>query len=70
MATVPVGTAVKVREVIQAELAARGLQVEFDVISNPEFLREGSAVNDFMYPDRIVIGTDNPGSQKLMEELL
>ena len=67
--TVPVGTAVKVREVIQAELAARGLQVEFDVISNPEFLREGSAVNDFMYPDRIIIGTDNPGSQKLMEEL-
>jgi len=67
--TVPVGTADKVRETIQAELNARGEQIEFDVISNPEFLREGSAVKDFMYPDRIVVGTNNAKSERVMEEL-
>ncbi|WP_462116759.1 UDP-glucose dehydrogenase family protein, partial [Lysobacter xanthus] len=54
--TVPVGTADRVHETIAAELAARGVDVEFGVASNPEFLKEGDAVNDFMRPDRIVIG--------------
>lgn len=67
--TVPVGTADKVRETIQAELDSRGEQIEFDVISNPEFLREGSAVKDFMYPDRIVVGTSSRKSERVMEEL-
>lgn len=67
--TVPVGTADKVREAIQAELDERGEQIDFDVISNPEFLREGSAVKDFMYPDRIVVGTDSAKSERVMEEL-
>lgn len=67
--TVPVGTADKVRHAIAQELEQRGESIEFDVISNPEFLREGSAVNDFMYPDRIVVGTENPRSERVMEEL-
>ena len=67
--TVPVGTADKVRGVIQAELDKRGERIDFDVISNPEFLREGSAIKDFMYPDRIVVGTENPRSQRVMDEL-
>jgi UDPglucose 6-dehydrogenase len=67
--TVPVGTADKVRGAIQSELDARKSDLDFDVISNPEFLKEGSAVNDFMYPDRIVVGTDNPRSERVMEEL-
>ena len=67
--TVPVGTADEVRETIQLELDARGLALDFDVVSNPEFLREGSAVNDFMYPDRIVVGAEEPRSQRVMEEL-
>ncbi len=67
--TVPVGTADKVRETIQTEMDARGEQIEFDVISNPEFLREGSAVKDFMYPDRIVVGTNSARSERVMEEL-
>ena len=57
--TVPVGTADKVRAAIAAELAARGADVQFDVVSNPEFLKEGAAVEDCMRPDRIVIGADN-----------
>ncbi|MBO6565575.1 MAG: UDP-glucose/GDP-mannose dehydrogenase family protein [Pseudomonadales bacterium] len=67
--TVPVGTADKVREAIQVQLDERGEQIEFDVISNPEFLREGSAVKDFMYPDRIVVGTNSAKSERVMEEL-
>lgn len=67
--TVPVGTTEKVRNVIQSELDLRGISIEFDVISNPEFLREGSAIKDFMYPDRIVIGTENPKSRRVMDEL-
>ena len=67
--TVPVGTGDKVREIITEALKHRGLSVEFDVVSNPEFLREGNAIKDFMFPDRIVIGTNNPKSQKIMQEL-
>ncbi|MFA5938595.1 MAG: UDP-glucose/GDP-mannose dehydrogenase family protein [Sinimarinibacterium sp.] len=57
--TVPVGTARKVREAVAAALAARGARVDFDVVSNPEFLKEGAAVEDFMRPDRIIVGTDS-----------
>ena len=67
--TVPVGTAKKVRETIQSELDARGSSLEFDVISNPEFLKEGTAVHDCMVPDRIVIGTDTKRAEKKMREL-
>lgn len=67
--TVPVGTAVKVRKVIQEELTARGLDYEFDVVSNPEFLKEGTAIEDFMKPDRIVVGCDNVRTGELMKEL-
>ncbi len=67
--TVPVGTADKVHQTIAAALAERSVEIEFDVVSNPEFLREGSAVKDFMYPDRIVVGTDQPKSRRVMEEL-
>ena len=67
--TVPVGTADKVCHAIQAELDNRGATIEFDVVSNPEFLREGSAVKDFLYPDRIVIGTHNRKSERVMGEL-
>jgi UDPglucose 6-dehydrogenase len=67
--TVPVGTADKVRARIAAALQQRGLDVPFDVVSNPEFLKEGAAVNDFMKPDRIVIGTDNGEAEKAMREL-
>ena len=58
--TVPVGTADKVREIIREELGKRGLQIPFDVVSNPEFLKEGSAIEDFMRPDRVIVGADNP----------
>ncbi|MBR5421072.1 MAG: UDP-glucose/GDP-mannose dehydrogenase family protein [Lachnospiraceae bacterium] len=67
--TVPVGTAGKVREAIQKELDARGSDLTFDVISNPEFLKEGTAVNDCMRPDRIVIGTDNEEAAEVMRDL-
>jgi UDPglucose 6-dehydrogenase len=67
--TVPIGTADKVRAVIQKELAFRGVEIDFDVVSNPEFLKEGVAIDDFMKPDRVVIGADNPGTFKLMKEL-
>lgn len=67
--TVPVGTAEKVHRAVQHELDERGVDHEFDVVSNPEFLREGSAIDDFMNPDRIVIGCDNPRTRVLMEEL-
>ncbi len=67
--TVPVGTADKVRAVIAGELAARGVQIEFDVASNPEFLKEGDAVKDCMRPDRIVIGAGNPASIEQLKRL-
>ncbi len=67
--TVPVGSADKVRAVVQEELAKRGLVIEFDVVSNPEFLKEGAAIDDFMRPDRVVIGTDNVRTAEIMKEL-
>jgi UDPglucose 6-dehydrogenase len=67
--TVPVGTADKVRQELQATLGERGATVEFDVVSNPEFLKEGAAIQDFMKPDRVVIGTDNPRTTELMRAL-
>lgn len=67
--TVPVGTADKVRATIQSELDIRGATVEFDVVSNPEFLKEGAAVEDFMRPDRIIIGTDSQRARDAMQEL-
>ena len=67
--TVPVGTAEKVRETVQAALNARGIIQDFDVVSNPEFLKEGAAVEDFMRPDRIIVGTDKSAPTELMREL-
>jgi len=67
--TVPVGTADRVRETIAASLARRKTSVEFDVVSNPEFLKEGAAVADFMKPDRIIVGTDNPRTTELLRAL-
>ncbi|EIJ35812.1 UDP-glucose dehydrogenase family protein [Thiothrix nivea] len=67
--TVPVGTADKVRAAMQAVLEARSVSIEFDVVSNPEFLKEGAAIEDFMKPDRIVIGADNPRTTELVREL-
>lgn len=67
--TVPVGTADKVREAVTEALAKRGRTLEFDVVSNPEFLKEGAAIDDFMRPDRIIIGTDNPRTTELLRAL-
>lgn len=67
--TVPVGTADLVRAAITERLEARGVEIEFSVVSNPEFLKEGSAVNDFMHPDRIVIGADNEHARQVMSAL-
>jgi UDPglucose 6-dehydrogenase len=67
--TVPVGTADKVRAAVQEELERRGVALEFDVVSNPEFLKEGAAIDDFMKPDRVVIGTDNVRTAEIMKEL-
>ena len=67
--TVPVGTADKVRAQVTKALAARGAAIEFDIVSNPEFLKEGSAIADFMKPDRVVIGTDNPRTVELLRVL-
>ncbi|MFW6041883.1 MAG: UDP-glucose dehydrogenase family protein, partial [Guyparkeria sp.] len=67
--TVPVGTGDQVRQVVADTLAQRGVALDFDVVSNPEFLKEGAAVNDFMKPDRIIVGTGKPHSEAVMREL-
>lgn len=67
--TVPVGTADKVRAAVAEELSKRDSSLEFDVVSNPEFLKEGAAIDDFMKPDRVVIGTDNVRTAEIMKEL-
>lgn len=67
--TVPVGTAGKVRAAIREELERRGVDIPFDVASNPEFLKEGNAINDFMSPDRVVVGVDSERAKKIMSRL-
>jgi len=67
--TVPVGTALKVRHALQEELDKRGVNIPFDVASNPEFLKEGAAIDDFLKPDRIVVGLDSPHAEELMKSL-
>jgi len=67
--TVPVGTAGKIKKTVQDELDKRGVQIEFDVASNPEFLKEGAAIDDFLKPDRIVVGCDSPRAEDLMKAL-
>jgi len=67
--TVPVGTAEKVRKATQDQLDKRGVKISFDVASNPEFLKEGAAIDDFLKPDRIVVGCDSPKAEKLMSAL-
>lgn len=67
--TVPVGTSKKIREVVQEELDKRGVDIKFDIASNPEFLKEGAAIKDFMSPERVVIGTDSELAQTLMSHL-
>lgn len=67
--TVPVGTAALVRKAVQAELDKRNVKIEFDVASNPEFLKEGDAVNDFMHPDRVVVGVESKKAEEIMTGL-
>ncbi len=67
--TVPVGTADKVKRLVQETLHSRGVDFQFDVVSNPEFLKEGAAIGDFMKPDRIIIGTENPRTTELLKAL-
>ena len=67
--TVPVGTADKVKSTVSEVLEKRGAKIEFDVVSNPEFLKEGAAIDDFMKPDRIVVGTDNPRTTELLRAI-
>lgn len=67
--TVPIGTAKKVRKAVKEELDKRGADIPFDVASNPEFLKEGDAINDAMHPDRIVVGTDSPRAEEIMNRL-
>lgn len=67
--TVPVGTAKKVKKVVQEELNRRSVDLPFDVASNPEFLKEGAAIDDFLKPDRIVVGVDSPRAEELMKSL-
>ena len=68
-ATVPVGTAKKVRHTIEEELQKRGVDIEFDVASNPEFLKEGNAIKDFMSPDRVVVGVESEHAKKVLSKL-
>jgi UDPglucose 6-dehydrogenase len=67
--TVPVGTALKVRQALEAELQIRGVDIAFDVASNPEFLKEGAAIDDFMKPDRIVVGVESERAREIMKRL-
>lgn len=67
--TVPIGTASKVKEIITQQLSLRGVDTPFDVVANPEFLREGSALNDFRNPDRIILGVDSVSAEKILKEL-
>jgi UDPglucose 6-dehydrogenase len=67
--TSPVGTVERIRKTIQRELRRRGKAIEFDLVSNPEFLKEGDAINDFMRPDRVIIGVDNPRATQQMRQL-
>ena len=67
--TVPVGTVIKVKNVIQEELDRRGVNIEFNVASNPEFLKEGAAIEDFMRPDRVVVGVDSDRAKEIMTRL-
>lgn len=67
--TVPVGTAQKIKQTILDEQAGRGVSIDFDIASNPEFLKEGAAVKDFMHPDRVVVGVESDRAKKLMEKL-
>lgn len=67
--TVPVGTSDKVRDAVTETLGTRGATIDFDVVSNPEFLKEGAAVSDFTKPDRVIVGTDNPRTAELMKAL-
>jgi UDPglucose 6-dehydrogenase len=67
--TVPIGTAIKVKAAVQDELEKRGVEIDFDVASNPEFLKEGNAIDDFLKPDRIVVGTESNKAKKIMERL-
>jgi UDPglucose 6-dehydrogenase len=67
--TVSVGIADKVKETILQVQTKRGVAIDFDVVSNPEFLKEGAAINDFMKPDRIIVGTDNPRTAELLKAL-
>lgn len=67
--TVPVGTSIKVKNAVQEELDKRGVNIDFDVASNPEFLKEGAAISDFLKPDRIVVGAESPRAHKIMKRL-
>lgn len=67
--TIPVGTAERVKSVIARELGVRGVCIDFSVVSNPEFLKEGAAIEDFMRPDRIIVGSDSPRATKIMRHL-
>ena len=67
--TVPVGTGKQVREIIEKELEKRGKKIEFDIVSNPEFLREGKALGDCQRPDRVVIGTDSVKAREIMKKV-
>lgn len=67
--TVPVGTGDRVREIIESELAKRNVNIDFDIVSNPEFLKQGDAINDFMHSDRIIVGSDNPAALEKMKEI-
>ena len=67
--TVPIGTSKKIKETIQEELKKRGVKIDFDVASNPEFLKEGAAVEDFLKPDRIILGTESETARKILNRL-